>query len=207
MRVEGQQMVSAKKDSKTNQRPWFDWKSSLPPQWEKRDLPSSMLSLLPGQPEGGGGQTAGVELGSNRRGVNSSIDRSRAVRFDSVVKMILVPSRLDLSDGLSDELWWNDEDYLRFRCGTINFCVTYRSTAVFDRVQVFRVCVSVRVCVFGAACTSIMPLLLQVFCFYDVSAHFVSNFSVSSVASFSTGWHSRQAQQSLVFASKEPKRT
>lgn len=81
-----------------------------------------MLSRLPGQPEGGGGPTASVELGSSsssRRATSSQIDGGRAVRFDSVVKMILVPCRLDLSDGLSDELWWNGEDYLQFRCGTI----------------------------------------------------------------------------------------
>lgn len=78
-----------------------------------------MLSLLPRHPEEGVRQTAGVEFGSSRRAANSPIVRGRAVRFDSVVKMILVPSRLDLSDRLSDELWWNDEDYLQFRCGTI----------------------------------------------------------------------------------------
>ncbi|CAN0293559.1 unnamed protein product, partial [Ectocarpus sp. 12 AP-2014] len=41
------------------------------------------------------------------------------VRFDRVVKLILVPSRLDLSAGLSDELWWNEDDYLQFRLGAI----------------------------------------------------------------------------------------
>lgn len=38
------------------------------------------------------------------------------VRFDMVVQLILVPSRKDMSHDLSHELWWNQEDYLRFRC-------------------------------------------------------------------------------------------
>lgn len=39
----------------------------------------------------------------------------RAVRFDSVVQMILVPTRTDLS-GLRADLWWKEEDYCTFRC-------------------------------------------------------------------------------------------
>ncbi|CAN0163256.1 unnamed protein product [Pylaiella littoralis] len=116
MRADAQLMATAKRDSKTNQKPRFDWKSASPPHSEKRGL---MLSLLPRHPEEGVRQTAGVEFGSSRRAANSPIVRGRAVRFDSVVKMILVPSRLDLSDRLSDELWWNDEDYLQFRLGAI----------------------------------------------------------------------------------------
>lgn len=38
------------------------------------------------------------------------------VRFDSVVQLILVPSRKDIDAALSQELWWNQEDYLQFRC-------------------------------------------------------------------------------------------
>lgn len=121
MRVDVQQQpVVAKKDSTKPQQqtqPWFDWRSPLP-HWQVREGPSSTLSPLPGQPEGGG-QTAGVGLGGSRRAASSPIDRGRAVRFDPVVKLILVPSRLDLGDGLSDELWWNEDDYLQFRCGTL----------------------------------------------------------------------------------------
>ena len=36
------------------------------------------------------------------------------VRFNSVVKLILVPSRNDLH-GLSTDLWWREEDYAQFR--------------------------------------------------------------------------------------------
>lgn len=39
------------------------------------------------------------------------------VRFDSVVKLILVPTRNDL-DGLSTDLWWREEDYAQFRYDT-----------------------------------------------------------------------------------------
>ncbi|CAM9786764.1 unnamed protein product [Ectocarpus sp. 6 AP-2014] len=63
---------------------------------------------------------AGVELVSNKRAAGGpAADHGRAVRFDRVVKLILVPSRLDLSAGLSDELWWNEDDYLQFRLGAI----------------------------------------------------------------------------------------
>lgn len=59
---------------------------------------------------------AGVEFVSNKRAAGGpAADHGRAVRFDRVVKLILVPSRLDLSAGLSDELWWNEDDYLQFR--------------------------------------------------------------------------------------------
>ena len=40
------------------------------------------------------------------------------VRFDSVVKLILVPTRIDL-DGLSTDLWWREEDYAQFRYDTL----------------------------------------------------------------------------------------
>ncbi|CAM9766490.1 unnamed protein product [Ectocarpus sp. 13 AM-2016] len=63
---------------------------------------------------------AGVEFVSNKRAAGGpATDHGRAVRFDRVVKLILVPSRLDLSAGLSDELWWNEDDYLQFRLGAI----------------------------------------------------------------------------------------
>lgn len=39
---------------------------------------------------------------------------SRVVRFDAVLKLILVPSRNDLKE-LSPELWYSEEDYLEFR--------------------------------------------------------------------------------------------
>lgn len=39
---------------------------------------------------------------------------NRAVRFDSVLKLILVPSRSDLG-GLRSDLWYGEEDYLEFR--------------------------------------------------------------------------------------------
>lgn len=39
---------------------------------------------------------------------------ARMVRFNSVVKLILVPTRSDL-DGLSTDLWWREEDFEQFR--------------------------------------------------------------------------------------------
>lgn len=39
---------------------------------------------------------------------------NRVVRFDGVLKLILVPSRNDLKE-LSPELWYREEDYLEFR--------------------------------------------------------------------------------------------
>lgn len=78
----------------------------------------------------------------NRRGISSSMMREasspirverqdgdaevpvadiavhRAVRFDSVLKLILVPSRRDLK-GLRSELWYREEDYLEFRIGAL----------------------------------------------------------------------------------------
>lgn len=51
---------------------------------------------------------------SNANSSSSRGDDARAVRFDPVVKMILVPTRADLG-GLSEHLWWRREDFLQFR--------------------------------------------------------------------------------------------
>ncbi|CAM9529535.1 unnamed protein product [Scytosiphon promiscuus] len=81
--------------------------------------------------EAAGGGRARPSVG----GEGGPSDRGRAVRFEPVVKLILVPSRLDLGDArLSEELWWNDDDYLQFRLGAIvdessgPLRRTYRST-------------------------------------------------------------------------------
>lgn len=43
----------------------------------------------------------------------------RAVHFDLVLELYLVPSRKDLG-GLRNELWWQEEDYLQFRWGSLS---------------------------------------------------------------------------------------
>lgn len=49
------------------------------------------------------------------RGVRTAGGRSiRAVRFDFVLALYLVPSRKDLS-GMRADLWWQEEDYVQFR--------------------------------------------------------------------------------------------
>lgn len=66
----------------------------------------------------GGGASGGRDQQSVVR-EGGSTDRGRAVRFEPVVKLILVPSRHDLGDArLSEELWWSEDDYLQFRYGT-----------------------------------------------------------------------------------------
>lgn len=50
--------------------------------------------------------------GDTSSGVDST--RSRAVRFDSVIKLVLVPARSDLGERTKD-LWWQEEDYFQFR--------------------------------------------------------------------------------------------
>lgn len=52
---------------------------------------------------------------NNHRDSNDQTSGNRAVRFDLVCKMILVPSRNDLSQ-LRTHLWWQKEDYVEFRC-------------------------------------------------------------------------------------------
>lgn len=72
-----------------------------------RPPPSSTLLLLPGRAAAARVPQQQAEAGSHHHG---------RVRFDSVVQLILVPSRRDMSADLSQELWWNQEDYLQFRC-------------------------------------------------------------------------------------------
>lgn len=75
------------------------------PQQAERNTDSS-TSITYGGPE----DTGSTDISSSRG--DDAI--SRAVRFDSVVKIILVPTRSDLG-GLSEDLWWREEDYLQFR--------------------------------------------------------------------------------------------
>ena len=95
------------------------------PRRQSTARPSSTLLLLPGRPAGGwrGGGGGGVSAGSRRSSSSSSrpvaggrSDDHGRVRFDSVVQLILVPSRKDMDADLSQKLWWNQEDYLQFRC-------------------------------------------------------------------------------------------
>lgn len=69
---------------------------------------SSSLLRLPQRAESA--ETGG---GGLRRPNNVPSD-CREVRFDSVVKMILVPTRTDLGE-LAKDLWWQEEEYLQFR--------------------------------------------------------------------------------------------
>lgn len=64
--------------------------------------------------------SAGTAGGFSRRARSTpSLSRvGRAVRFDCVVKLILVPSRKDLVR-ISADLWWQKEDYLQFRYGSL----------------------------------------------------------------------------------------
>lgn len=79
-----------------------------------RDNSSPSAEMAPG--------TEATHQRQGRRGP-AAPSGGRAVRFDSVVKLILVPARRDL-DGLSEDLWWQEEDYLQFRCDTtLGLCV------------------------------------------------------------------------------------
>lgn len=56
---------------------------------------------------------------SQQKTVTGRVQNSRAVRFDSVLQLILVPSRSDLK-GLRSDLWYEEEDYLQFRYVQMN---------------------------------------------------------------------------------------
>ncbi len=114
--------------------PLFGSGSGPLPNRRSEARPSSTLLLLPGRTGGNVWSSGSNNSSGNRRAAGSPREDGRVVRFDSVVQLILVPSRRDLSDGLSEELWWSKEDYLQFRyvralVGLVFFffCTVFRS--------------------------------------------------------------------------------
>lgn len=79
---------------------------------------SSNLLLALGAPlaivENSGKNSAAQLPGKGDTSSRVDCTRSRAVRFDSVIKLVLVPARSDLGERTKD-LWWQEEDYFQFR--------------------------------------------------------------------------------------------
>eukprot|EP00752_Nemacystus_decipiens_P002433 g2290.t1 len=102
----------------TSNEPPLGSRSPLPRRQGATRPPSTLL-LLPGRPAGGWRGGGSSNSSSSRPVAGGRSDAQGRVRFHSVVQLILVPSRKDMDSDLSQELWWNQEDYLQFRLGAI----------------------------------------------------------------------------------------